>query len=126
MKRLKTSQRLLLVLAVVNFLIGIPVTLTHIGVSPVWTVALPVGVVCLGLFLLSCIWHNEMVKFDEEERLRIVSGTRRGVPNSETTTKSRLKALKLIWPCSPEAGPPENAACNSTKTPVRTAAREIT
>ena len=42
--------------------IGIPVTRSHAGLAPAWTLALPVGVVSLGLFLLSLLCQKEIAK----------------------------------------------------------------
>ena len=36
-----------------------------------WTVAMPVGVVGLGLFLLTFLLQQEVARFDEEERARL-------------------------------------------------------
>jgi hypothetical protein len=118
-------QKLLLILAVVSFVIGIPVTLLRVQISPAWTVALPVGVVCLGLFLLSYIWHDEMLKFDDDARLRIESAMRREAPISTTTKKSPLKSRRRIWWVLPRL---ERRIAHATrqKNPCELPAREIT
>lgn len=126
MKKLKTSQKRLLIFASANLVIGIFVTLTHAMVSPVWAVVLPVGVVCLGLFLLSCIWHGEMLKFDEDERLRIESAVLRSAPTATNARKPKPKSGKPFRLDAAEAGVSPSAARNSTKSPLRTASREIT
>jgi hypothetical protein len=52
---MKTQQRLLLALALVCLVVGIPVTFARVGVSPLWTLALPLGAVFLGLYLITLL-----------------------------------------------------------------------
>jgi hypothetical protein len=84
---MKTSQKALLTLAVTGLIVGIIVALRHAEPAPAWTLALPVGVVCLGLFLLSLVWQKEMAKFEEEERLKFDSVRRRQLPISNSAKK---------------------------------------
>lgn len=41
---------------------------------PGWTVALPAGAICLGLFFICYIFENEAARFDEEQRARLHNG----------------------------------------------------
>jgi hypothetical protein len=66
-----TVQKLLLALAVMGLVIGIPVTFSHTAPAPALALALPLGVVFWGLFLMSKVWRKEMASFDEDERLRM-------------------------------------------------------
>jgi hypothetical protein len=61
-------QKALLTLAIIGLVIGIPVTFRHAEPAPGWTLALPVGVVSFGLFLISLLWQKEIAKFDDDER----------------------------------------------------------
>jgi hypothetical protein len=36
-----------------------------------WTAAMPLGAVCLGLFLVTLLLQQEVARFDEEERARL-------------------------------------------------------
>jgi len=65
-----TMQKTLLALAVAGLLIGIPVTAIRATPPPALTLALPLGMTFLGLFLLSRLWQKEIARFDAEERLR--------------------------------------------------------
>ncbi len=64
-------QKALLALAVAGFGIGIPVTAARAPVDPLWTLALPLGAVFLGLFLLERLWHDAIEQFNAEEHQRI-------------------------------------------------------
>jgi len=75
-------QKLLLTLAAVCMVIGIPVTFSHAEAAPFWALALPMGAVFLGMFLISLLWQREMAKFDEEERSKTESASRRSSPVS--------------------------------------------
>lgn len=70
---MKAGQKLLLILAVAGSTIGITVSLSRVRLDPAWTVALPGGVVCLGLFLISRLLQNEVARFDDEQRSKIES-----------------------------------------------------
>ena len=70
---METYQKTLLTLGVAGLAMGIVVFLIHAELAPAWTIALPAGVVCLGLFLLSLLWRRELARLDEEERLKVAS-----------------------------------------------------
>jgi hypothetical protein len=55
-----------------------------------WDVALPLGVILTGLFLITLALQNEAVKFDEDERLKMESAERHGysVKGKKHTKKS--------------------------------------
>ncbi len=80
---MQSIQKWLLALGVAGLALGIAVTAIPSGLAPLWTLALPLGAVFLGLFLLTHLWHKELAKFDEEEHLRIESARRHRFPNSE-------------------------------------------
>jgi uncharacterized membrane protein len=73
---MKTMLKVLLAVGVAGLVIGIPVTFSHAQMSPLWTLALPVGVTFLGLFLITYLWRNELAKFDAEERAKAESASR--------------------------------------------------
>ena len=68
MKKLPKS---LLTISLTGFAIGFFVTFSGADLPPVWTVALPIGAVFLGLFLLALMLQSEMAGFDEEERVKM-------------------------------------------------------
>jgi hypothetical protein len=47
------------------------------NLNPAWTVALPVGAICYGLFLISFMLEKEVAKFDEDEgkELQLIKGS---------------------------------------------------
>ncbi len=65
---MKTRQRLFLALALAGLAVGIPVTFWGVGASTLWTVALPLGAVFLGLYLVTLLLRNEVARFDAEQR----------------------------------------------------------
>jgi hypothetical protein len=75
---MKTLPKLVLVLAVVNLIVGIFVTMSHKDVAFIWYLAMPLGVIFTGLFLITLALQNEVVKFDEDERLKMESAKRHG------------------------------------------------
>ncbi len=40
------------------------------NIAPAWSVAIPIGAIFLGLFLIAFMLQNEVAQFDEEIRLR--------------------------------------------------------
>ncbi|MGH7952930.1 MAG: hypothetical protein ACREFE_13580 [Limisphaerales bacterium] len=93
---MKTLPKWVLVLAVVNLIVGIFVTMSHKDMASVWYLALPLGVIFTGLFLIALALQNEVVKFDEDERLKLASAKRHEFstkgkeesPNAPDGTKS--------------------------------------
>jgi hypothetical protein len=81
MSRLTKS---LLALAVGGFVVGL-VSAISPGIPVVWNVALPLGAVFFGLFLIARMLQSEMVRFDAEEqaRLKLVPQT---VPSAAATS----------------------------------------
>ena len=41
------------------------------NIAPAWSVAIPIGAIFLGLFLIAFMLQNEVAQFDEETRLRL-------------------------------------------------------
>ena len=73
---MKTLPKWVLAAAVVNLIIGIFVTMSHKDMASVWFLALPLGVIFTGLFLITLALQNEAAKFDEDERLKMASAKR--------------------------------------------------
>jgi hypothetical protein len=63
--------KLLLAVSLAAFAGGAVVTFGNAEVPPGWTVAMPVGAVFLGLFLVALTLQKEVARFDEEERARL-------------------------------------------------------
>ena len=61
-----------------------------------WAVTMPLGAVCLGLFLVTFLLQSEVARFDEEERARLelaerhAAGPANVVDIAVPTTASRL------------------------------------
>jgi hypothetical protein len=81
-------QKALLALAVAGLVIGIPVTASRARLDPRWTLALPVGVTCLGLFLIERLWHDALTRSDSGERPRTEAAKRQRAAGSRATMES--------------------------------------
>ena|SRR5438309_2359671 len=68
---MKTFQKWLLALAVTFLIVGVFVSLSHGDLDPAWMLALPLGVILTGLFLIRLLLQNEMARFDADERLKV-------------------------------------------------------
>jgi hypothetical protein len=73
---MKPIQKSLLAVAVAGIAAGIPVTIIRHPLNPAWTLALPIGVVSLGMLLISWLMRKEVARFDEEHRSTAESGMR--------------------------------------------------
>jgi hypothetical protein len=60
-----------LAVSVIGFTIGSMVDFSHLTNDPEWTVAMPLGAVFFGLFLISLMLQREMAAFDREEAKRL-------------------------------------------------------
>jgi hypothetical protein len=89
MNRLTKS---LLALAVSGIVVGV-VSAISPGIPVGWNVALPLGAVFLGLFLIARMLQSEMEQFDAEEqaRLKLVP---QPVPSAVATRKSSQTELR--------------------------------
>ena len=87
---MKAVQKLLLIMAVAGLTIGIPVTVSRARLDAALTIPLPVGVVCLGLFLISLPLREEVERFDEEQHSKITSAKR----NPDDAFASREQAWR--------------------------------
>ena len=88
---MKPLPKLTLALAVANLIVGTFVTMSHKDVAFIWYFALPLGVIFTGLFLITLALQNEVVKFDEDERLKMESAERHrfSANGKERTEESR-------------------------------------
>jgi len=73
---MKAFQKWLLALAVTGLVVGVFVSLSRADLAPAWMLALPLGVILTGLFLVTLLLQNEVTKFDAEERLKIEQAKR--------------------------------------------------
>ena len=73
---MKTFQNWHLALAVTCLIVGVFVSLSHGDLAPAWALALPLGVILTGLFLIRLLLQNEAAKFDADERLKIEQAKR--------------------------------------------------
>ena len=67
---MKAMLKALLGFAVAGLVVGIVVMSSRARLDPLWTLALPVGVSFVGLFLISFLWRDELARFDAEERAK--------------------------------------------------------
>jgi hypothetical protein len=66
-----TLSKIFLALSVTGFAAGSIIDFGEFNVIPALTVALPLGAVFFGLFLISFMLEKEMAKFDEEESMKL-------------------------------------------------------
>jgi hypothetical protein len=85
---MNTLQKVLLAFALTALAIGLVVSGSRIAFAPEWSVALPTGVILLGLFLISRLFHKEMVRFDHEHRSKIESAMREDAALSAEANES--------------------------------------
>ena len=74
---MRALQKAFLALAVAGVVIGILVGLSRARLNPLWTLALPLGFVFAGLFLIDTMLHDALASFDAEERIKTESAKRR-------------------------------------------------
>jgi hypothetical protein len=70
-QNMTTITKTFLAAAVVGFSIGSIVDFSNLTTDPEWTVAMPLGAVFFGLFLISLMLEREMAAFDQEEAKRL-------------------------------------------------------
>src|SRR5438105_14219292 len=58
------------------------------NVAPAWAVAMPVGAILLGWFLIAFMLQNEVAQFDEETRLRF-EAMKRSAPAISPVAETR-------------------------------------
>jgi hypothetical protein len=68
---MRTLPKFFLTISISALVLGFIVTFSGAAFAPAWTMALPVGAVSLGLFLIAFMLQNETARFDEEERLKL-------------------------------------------------------
>ena len=69
--------RALLAVSLTAFAVGSVVTFGSSEIPVGWTVAVPVGAIFFGLFLVAFMLQKEVARFDEEERARLELAERR-------------------------------------------------
>ncbi len=74
---MKPLPKLLFAIALPIFLLGMIVSFSPTRwFAPEWTVALPLGVILLGMCMISWRLQDEVAQFDEEQRLKNASANR--------------------------------------------------
>src|ERR1041385_2186812 len=61
----------LLAVSLTAFAVGSVVTFSRSEIPVGWTVAMPVGAIFFGLFLVTFMLQKEVARFDQEERARL-------------------------------------------------------
>ena len=71
------------------------------NMNPAWTVALPLGAVAYGLFLISYMLESEVAKFDEDEAKELQSiQDRFATPELKETSIIQPAIIQLLSPKS--------------------------
>jgi hypothetical protein len=81
-----TLTKTFLATAVIGFIVGSVIDFSNLTTDPKWTVAMPLGAVSFGLFLISLMLQKEMAAFDREEAIRLEV-----VLQASVATKTRPK-----------------------------------
>jgi hypothetical protein len=93
-------SKVFLALAVAGLGVGTYVTLTSAKLHPDWTLALPLGVISLGMFFLTYFLQGPAARYDEEQNRKLHSPERtpQEVPGTggqraqQASSKDGLKA----------------------------------
>lgn len=92
-----TLSKTLATISTTGFLAGGLVDFGGFNLNPAWTVALPLGAICFGAFLISFMMEKEMAAFDEEESRKLKLTERAAIASAsepERTTRSTVFHLK--------------------------------
>ena len=73
-----------LTVSLIAFAIGSVAVFGNPGIPVGWTVAMPLGAVSFGLFLVTFLLQKEVAKFDEEERARLELAERHAVRTAKS------------------------------------------
>ena len=92
---MKTLPKILVLLAVPLLIVGMIVSTAPRHFAPDWTLALPVGVVTLGMALICRIMQGEFARFDEEQRLKL---ERPASPRSSVSPAAKRPAQTSVSP----------------------------
>ena len=101
---MKAFQKWLLALAVIGLVGGVFVTLSHADLAPAWMLALPLGVILTGLFLVTLLLQNEVTKFAAEERLKIELVKRHRSSAFDTGKKRKARLTKVLRELTTSSG----------------------
>ena len=80
-----------LIISVTAFAVGFATISSH-NIVPAWAVAMPIGAIFLGWFLIAFILQNEVAQFDEETRLRFEL-MKRNAPGTSRVAKTRSEEM---------------------------------
>src|SRR2546423_1779382 len=69
MKTMTKLPKFFLTVSLTAFAVGFA-TVSSSHIAPAWAVAMPIGAMCLGWFLIAFMLQNEVARFDEETRVR--------------------------------------------------------
>ena len=70
--------KVLLAVSLAAFAIGSVAAFGNPEIPAGWSVMIPLGAVCFGLFLVTFLLQTEVARFDEEERSRLALADRDG------------------------------------------------
>lgn len=88
----------LLAVSLTAFVVGSVVTFGSPEIPAGWTVAMPVGAIFFGLFLVAFMLQKEVAKFDEEERARLKLAERLPVRPANTAAISASTVTTTLAP----------------------------
>src|SRR2546422_7663908 len=80
-----------LTISVTAFAVGFATISSH-SIAPAWAVAMPIGAIFLGWFLIAFMLQNEVAQFDEETRLHLEL-MKRHAPGTSRGAETRSAAL---------------------------------
>jgi len=115
---MKASRRWLLVLAVGGPAVGIPVTFNHAKVAPLWTLALPLGVVFVGLYLVAFSLQKEVAQFDAEQRSKMEWARGHDSSGSDAATRGTEASPKALGGTAPRSSQRSGASASCCSRPL--------
>ena len=80
-----------LTVSVTAFAVGFA-TISSNNMAPAWAVAMPIGAIFLGWFLIAFMLQNEAAQFDEETRLRFEL-MKRNAPGTSQVAETHNEAM---------------------------------
>src|SRR5713226_7711256 len=83
-----------LIVSVTAFAVGFA-TVSSNNIAPAWAVAMPIGAIFLGWFLIAFMLQNEVAQFDEETRLRFEL-SKRNAPGTSRVAETLTETVPTI------------------------------
>ena len=84
-----TATRTFAAISLTGFAVGAVVDFGGFTVNPMWTIALPIGAIFLGVALISLVLEKEIARYDAEQAQRIAAARRNIAAETKKTAPTR-------------------------------------